>query len=332
MRARPASTRFANSTTLWRPNPTWLPTRHSTTQSSPLSSTTPPRRSFFLLYSSLLTSGIVGGLVLSLWLPRPRIIQILYPEPTPVPHHVESEQGKQHMQQLEKELHELEIVKRMRQEKLKVEVGTEMGLGTSSNVAQTLVKDAAGRRSTQTQTGSTAAASADNSGDDKVVEVAKWTESRPYAATPAGPHSLSGYTLKGPGKFAVAPLVFSSRDKRQAVFVVHVGSGLCGHEGIVHGGLLGTLLDESLGRTALLALPTNIGVTATLELSYRKPTFANQFIVIKTELVDVKGRKAWVKGHIEDLDGQTLVEAKALFVEPKMARFLDNSSVREALK
>jgi hypothetical protein len=61
---------------------------------------------------------------------------------------------------------------------------------------------------------------------------------------------------------------------------------------------------------ALLALPTNIGVTATLDLAYKKPTFANQFVMIKTELLEVKGRKAWVQGRIESLEGEVLVEAK----------------------
>lgn len=61
---------------------------------------------------------------------------------------------------------------------------------------------------------------------------------------------------------------------------------------------------------ALLALPSNIGVTATLELAYKKPTFADQFVVIRAELKELKGRKAWVEGRIEDLNGEVLVEGK----------------------
>lgn len=61
---------------------------------------------------------------------------------------------------------------------------------------------------------------------------------------------------------------------------------------------------------ALLNLPTNIGVTATLSLKYKKPTFANQYLVVRTELIEQRGRKALVKGRVEDLEGQTLVEAE----------------------
>lgn len=61
---------------------------------------------------------------------------------------------------------------------------------------------------------------------------------------------------------------------------------------------------------AFFSLPSKIGVTATLSLSYKKPTFAEQYLVMRTETVDVKGRKVWVKGRVETLDGQTLVEAE----------------------
>lgn len=64
--------------------------------------------------------------------------------------------------------------------------------------------------------------------------VNKWRESRPFATAP-GPHSLSAHTLRGPGKFAVAPLVFTSRDKKEAVFILHLGGNMCGHEGAFSG-------------------------------------------------------------------------------------------------
>lgn len=61
-------------------------------------------------------------------------------------------------------------------------------------------------------------------------------------------NSLTAGALRGPGKLAVPPLVRARKDERESVLVVHVGRGLCGHDGIVHGGLLATLMDESLGR------------------------------------------------------------------------------------
>jgi acyl-coenzyme A thioesterase PaaI-like protein len=88
--------------------------------------------------------------------------------------------------------------------------------------------------------------------------------------------------LRGPGKLAFAPLVRCRKDESEIIAVVHVGRGLCGHDGIIHGGLLATLLDETLARTAINNLPKKVGVTANLSINYRAPTKADQFIVIKT--------------------------------------------------
>lgn len=53
-------------------------------------------------------------------------------------------------------------------------------------------------------------------------------------------------------------------------------------------------------------------MTATLSLKYKEPTFANQYLVIRTELVEQKGRKARVKALIENTEGETLVEAECV--------------------
>jgi acyl-coenzyme A thioesterase PaaI-like protein len=62
-------------------------------------------------------------------------------------------------------------------------------------------------------------------------------------------NSLTAGALRGPGKLATAPLIRSKKDESETIAFVHVGRGLCGHDGIIHGGLLATLLDETLART-----------------------------------------------------------------------------------
>lgn len=175
----------------------------------------------------------------------------------------------------------------------------------------------------------------------------EWYETRPYHKYPEEKrvNSLTAGTLRGPGKLACMPLVRAKKDDTESMVFIHVGRALCGHDGIIHGGLLAALLDESLARTvrirylvvigghpwirhqAIINLPDKIGVTAKLTLNYRAPTRADQvclfyillyvpwihvpqFIVIHTSLVEAKGRKAVVSGRVEDLDGGLLVEAK----------------------
>lgn len=82
---------------------------------------------------------------------------------------------------------------------------------------------------------------------------------------------------------------------------------------------------------AFFALPNKIGMTVYLNTRYKAPTMAEQFLVVKTKCVKAEGRKAFVEGHIEDLQGNRLVECDALYVEPKNAWMLQTSAVKEAL-
>ncbi|RYP06015.1 hypothetical protein DL764_003432 [Monosporascus ibericus] len=117
--------------------------------------------------------------------------------------------------------------------------------------------------------------------------------------------------------------VFRNDTTGECLSVVYFGSGTAGWPGIVHGGCLATVLDESLGRCAILRFPSRTGVTATLELTYKAPTRTEAFYVVRARPTSGEAasgnsdRKAWVEGSVETLDGQTCVLARALFVVPK---------------
>lgn len=156
----------------------------------------------------------------------------------------------------------------------------------------------------------------------------KYTASRPHLKIPAQlrPQNLTGGTLLGPDKIAVPPLQFTTEDGSSFASLQYLGTALCGHPGIVHGGLLATLLDEGLARCCFPALPNKIAVTASLKIDYKKPTMAGQVVVLRAETTKVQGRKAWVKGWLETLADEergeepvVLAEAEALFVEPRGA-------------
>jgi hypothetical protein len=79
----------------------------------------------------------------------------------------------------------------------------------------------------------------------------EWYETRPYFNFPEDRrvNSLTGGALRGPGKLAIPPLIRSRKDGSETLAFVHAGRGLCGHDGIMHEGLLDALLDETLTRT-----------------------------------------------------------------------------------
>lgn len=56
-------------------------------------------------------------------------------------------------------------------------------------------------------------------------------------------HHLTAGTLRGDGKLGVLPALFQAKDESQVLSVLHVGTSLCGHRGITHGGLLATILE-----------------------------------------------------------------------------------------
>ena len=151
-------------------------------------------------------------------------------------------------------------------------------------------------------------------------------ESRPQLKIPeaARPHNFSTGVLSGPGKVWVPPLAFSDKAGKNMTTIYYLGKDLCGHPGIIHGGLLATIADEGLCRCCFPALPNRIGMTASLTMNYRAPLPAGTYVCLKAETVKVEGRKAWVKGTIESLvdEGETptvFVEAEALVIEPRQA-------------
>ena len=135
------------------------------------------------------------------------------------------------------------------------------------------------------------------------------------------------------------------------VQIFYVGDSVSGHPGIVHGGFLATMLDEGLARCAFPAMQNKVGVTANLTINYKRPTMAGQFLCLRARTTKVEGRKAWAEGWIESLedaeeegvDGVVtngaegmrekakLVEATALFVEPKHAKVRTTGGISDEM-
>ncbi|KAI1948101.1 hypothetical protein LOZ53_005821 [Ophidiomyces ophidiicola] len=113
--------------------------------------------------------------------------------------------------------------------------------------------------------------------------------------------------------------IFWNEQEKTATSVLYLGAGIGGWPGLVHGGALATLLDEAMGRVALRSFPARTGVTANLNVNYRKPFFADQFCIItaKCEPEQSNERKAIVKAEIRDSAGSLCTEASSVFVVPR---------------
>ncbi|KAF9352738.1 hypothetical protein BGX26_009487 [Mortierella sp. AD094] len=165
------------------------------------------------------------------------------------------------------------------------------------------------------------------------VKGGDWKEADPYwyLTKATEPHHLTAGTLRGENMLSVTPLKFERKDKKAIVLFMHLGRSLCGHDRIIHGGLLATLLDEATGMIALPNLPFHIGFTANLNINYRKPVKADQFVMVKAEFEKSEGRKGYTNASIHDLHGNTLVECTALYISPKNPVTMVASYVKNSL-
>lgn len=85
-----------------------------------------------------------------------------------------------------------------------------------------------------------------------------------------------------------------------------------GYPGIVHGGIVASMLDEIAGRAAMQGNVARFMMTARLEVRYRKPVPIGQPLRLVGRLSRRRGRLTDVQGEIRLLDGSVAAEAQAL--------------------
>ncbi|UJR21284.1 hypothetical protein I4U23_024376 [Adineta vaga] len=97
----------------------------------------------------------------------------------------------------------------------------------------------------------------------------------------------------------------------------HLGPGICGHKGIVHGGLTATMIDEVSGAAAF----SSIGpcFTANLNINYKLPLLTPAWVLVRAHVDHVDGRKAYIHSSVENGEGGVYAQAIALFIKPKVS-------------
>jgi uncharacterized protein (TIGR00369 family) len=90
-----------------------------------------------------------------------------------------------------------------------------------------------------------------------------------------------------------------------------------GYPGVVHGGIVAALLDETAGRTVLMDGDfDDLMVTAKLEVSYRRPTPTDTPLLAVGRLVRRGGTRAEAEAEVRLPDGTVTARAKALLARP----------------
>jgi len=85
-----------------------------------------------------------------------------------------------------------------------------------------------------------------------------------------------------------------------------------GYPGHLHGGLISTLLDETMGR--VLATQDVWALTGRLEIQFRRPVPLDQELTVVGELTRSRSRAYEARGEIQLPDGTTLITASGMYI------------------
>ena len=86
-----------------------------------------------------------------------------------------------------------------------------------------------------------------------------------------------------------------------------------GHPGYLHGGIIATLLDESMSNA--VRSRGFIAMTRHLEVDYLRPVPSHSPLRLEGRVTRSEGRKHWSEAKILDAQGRILAQGKGLFIE-----------------
>ncbi|WP_346622315.1 PaaI family thioesterase [Blastococcus montanus] len=127
----------------------------------------------------------------------------------------------------------------------------------------------------------------------------------------------------GPGNPVAPPMEADSSPDGRATGRVTLGKTHEGPPGLVHGGVVATMLDHVLARAIRAA--GRGGLTATLTVTYRRPVPLGVPLVVTAQLGATEGRRTTAIARLaaEDDPVTTLAEAEGLFVALRPERAAD---------
>ncbi|KAH0526757.1 hypothetical protein TsFJ059_010042 [Trichoderma semiorbis] len=162
----------------------------------------------------------------------------------------------------------------------------------------------------------------------------------PQCFNPQSPahDQLVGSTLSGPRGLQHMLSFFHTEDEAHLQDherpIMHVsslfalGQGLSGYEGVLHGGMMMTMVDEAMGvlheiNMALGKTGEVFGtasVTAGLDIKFLKPGPINQTVLVNAWVDGVEGRKTRIKCEVRDGNGVELARCSSTWVSvrPRM--------------
>ena len=82
-----------------------------------------------------------------------------------------------------------------------------------------------------------------------------------------------------------------------------------GYPGVVHGGVVAAMIDEAVGRVAMIGDPHHFMMSVRLEVKYRHPVPTETPLRIVGRIVRLRGRLGRAVGEVRLAEGTLLAEA-----------------------
>jgi uncharacterized protein (TIGR00369 family) len=86
-----------------------------------------------------------------------------------------------------------------------------------------------------------------------------------------------------------------------------------GHPGYLHGGIIATLIDETMSKAVRAC--GFIAMTRHMEVDYLRPVPSGQPLLLEGRVTRNEGRKHWAEARVLSADGTVLAQGKGLFIE-----------------
>ncbi len=105
-------------------------------------------------------------------------------------------------------------------------------------------------------------------------------------------------------------LVFYETGPDEVTATYHPPEQFQGYPGVLHGGIVATLLDEAGGRVVMIGDHKRFMLTAKIEVKYRRPTPLGQTLTVHGRLIKMRGRLAVAHAELRLADGNVTAEAE----------------------
>lgn len=109
-------------------------------------------------------------------------------------------------------------------------------------------------------------------------------------------------------------LEFQVAEDKSILCLTTIPDGYEGPPGCVHGGVIATMLDETMHKT-VRALGVAVAVTRSIEIEYRRPVPIGKPLRVEARHLEQNGHKHCTEARILDESKSVLATAKALFIE-----------------